>query len=334
MDKGECKLSHIHSVYDTDTHFKIDATTRVVKNTPETKVMIVQHDHNSERFTFEIPRYVDGHDMSSCNVVQVHYINTDATGKGVYNKGIYEVDDLQISPDDDNVVICSWLISGNATQYVGKLSFVIRFACTTGGVVDYAWNTATHSNVHISSGINNGNEIAEEYVDILEQWHEELFNGNGGSSGGSNSGVYILAEGETVDDAPDTADVVIDPNGETDFDGNAESDVLCVTVQDNTADKTVSEIYEAYQAEKSVICHVVDLDGNFATNLVVCTSDMAAFSASVGEVVIAVTLTENGVQMEFTDILEDYAKTEDIPTDQHINALINTALGVIENGSY
>lgn len=63
-------------------------------------------------------------------------------------------------------------------------------------------------------------------------------------------GVYILAEGETIADAPADADVVIDPAGTPDVD------------------------------------------------------------------------------------LSDYAKTEDIPTDAHINNLINTALGVIENGSY
>ncbi len=32
--------------------------------------------------------------------------------------------------------------------------------------------------------------------------------------------------------------------------------------------------------------------------------------------------------------LSGYAKAEDIPTDEHINALIDTALGVIENGTY
>lgn len=32
--------------------------------------------------------------------------------------------------------------------------------------------------------------------------------------------------------------------------------------------------------------------------------------------------------------LSGYAKTEDVPTDDHINSLINTALGVIENGTY
>ena len=63
-------------------------------------------------------------------------------------------------------------------------------------------------------------------------------------------GVYILAEGETIADAPADADVIIDPAGTPDVD------------------------------------------------------------------------------------LSDYAKTEDVPTDAHINNLINTALGVIENGSY
>lgn len=35
-----------------------------------------------------------------------------------------------------------------------------------------------------------------------------------------------------------------------------------------------------------------------------------------------------------TEVPDGYAKTEDIPTDDHINDLINTALGVIENGTY
>lgn len=35
-----------------------------------------------------------------------------------------------------------------------------------------------------------------------------------------------------------------------------------------------------------------------------------------------------------TEVPEGYAKTTDVPTDAHINQLINTALGVIENGTY
>lgn len=42
---------------------------------------------------------------------------------------------------------------------------------------------------------------------------------------------------------------------------------------------------------------------------------------------------DNGYLTEHQD-LSGYAKTTDIPTDAHINSLINTALGVIENGTY
>lgn len=169
-------MAHKHSVYDTDTHFIIDGVTRAVKNASQTKTMLVQHDHNSERFTFEIPRMVDGHDMSICNSVQVHYINIDSTDKTKKTSGVYEITDIQISPDSDDVVICSWLISGNATKYVGNLSFVVRFACVSDdGTLDYAWNTATHSAVSVSTGIYNGEAVVEEYVDVLEQWRQELF---------------------------------------------------------------------------------------------------------------------------------------------------------------
>ena len=173
-------MAHNHSVYDNDTHFEIDAVTRAVRNASQTKTMVVQHDHNSERFTFEIPKMIDGHDMSTCNIVQVHYINTDSKDKTNTFHGVYEVTDMQISPDDSDVVICSWLISGNATQYVGNLSFVVRFVCSSEvGTVDYAWNTAVHSNVFVTAGIYNGEEVVDYYADVLEQWREELFGADG-----------------------------------------------------------------------------------------------------------------------------------------------------------
>lgn len=167
-------MAHIHSVYDSDAHFKIDGVTRAVKNASETKTMLVQYDHNSERFTFEVPRIVDGHDMSTCNVVQVHYINIYSKDKTQQSCGVYNVDDLQVSPDSDDVVILSWLIPQDATQYVGSLNFIIRFVCSSDGDTDYAWNTAIHSGVSVSAGIFNSNEIAEEYPDILLQFEKRI----------------------------------------------------------------------------------------------------------------------------------------------------------------
>lgn len=165
-----------HSVYDTDTHFSIDPITRVLKNETCPKNAIIQNDHNSERFTFELPRMIEGHDMSLCNVVQVHYLNINAQTKE-QSSGVYTVDDLAVSPDSDDVVICSWLISQNATKHMGDLRFLIRFSCVEDDIVLYAWNTSIHTSISVSGGIYNGDAFDTEYVDIIERWKATIIEG-------------------------------------------------------------------------------------------------------------------------------------------------------------
>lgn len=162
-----------HKVSDTDKHFIIDPVTRTIKN-QSGKLVLIQYDHNSERFTFECPRLVDGHDMSLCNKVEIHYINT---GTGNYkSSGVYETDDLKIPTDNGDNVTFSWLVSQNATQHVGKLNFVIRFACVgEDAVIEYAWNTGIYSDIAISKSIYNGEEFVENYIDVLEAWKQDLY---------------------------------------------------------------------------------------------------------------------------------------------------------------
>lgn len=168
-------MAHAHSIYDTDKRFSIDPVTREIVNESE-KFVLSHHDHNSERFTFSVPKEVDGHDMSICNRVQIHYLNIETGKDGLTYEGLYEVDDLQIDPDDSETVICSWLVSGNATQYEGSLLFAIHFACVADdGTVEYAWGTGPHSSVSIGKTIYNSEVIALEYADILEQWRNETF---------------------------------------------------------------------------------------------------------------------------------------------------------------
>jgi len=61
-------MAHIHPVYDTDSHFTINPITREIKNESSTKTRLIQYDHNSERFSFDMPKTVEGHDMTLCNV--------------------------------------------------------------------------------------------------------------------------------------------------------------------------------------------------------------------------------------------------------------------------
>lgn len=161
-----------HSIYDTDPHFVIDPITRVMTSESQ-KISLQQFDHNSERFTFEVPRFYEGHDLSLCDQVTVHYINVEAKTKKE-SADVYLVDDLQLSPHGDDVVICSWLISRNAAQYAGTLAFLLKFRCLDGDKVIYEWNTAPYKNITISEGINNGEQLEEDYSDILAQWETEI----------------------------------------------------------------------------------------------------------------------------------------------------------------
>lgn len=170
---------HLHPVVDADHHFIINPITRAVTNAESKKNTLIQHDHNSERFTFEIPREVDGHDMTQCNSVQIHYINVEA-GSSKKNTGIYEVLDFpsDIEEEVEGNLTFSWVISGNATEYAGTLSFLVSFICKVDGIATYRWNTAINNSIVISKGIFNDESIVESYPDILSQWRKELFETN------------------------------------------------------------------------------------------------------------------------------------------------------------
>lgn len=160
-------MGHIidHAITDTqsDGYFHINPVTREITNSgPTKKLTLIKNDHNSEVFTFELPRMIEGHDMSLCNQVTVHFINIGSSrerSENVYTIYKRNVDDPEpkedendqpgmlfteerqfgflnkdkdgnvITDPDKQVVIGTWLISRAATEYRGTLSFVVRFEC-------------------------------------------------------------------------------------------------------------------------------------------------------------------------------------------------------------
>ena len=167
---------HKHPVYDTDLHLIIDPVTRAVNNNSG-KTVLMQNDHNSERFTFELPRYIEEHDMTLCNIVEVHYINISGTNKSEQSSGIYSVDDLSISRDDENVVTGTWLVSRNGTVYPGSLNAIFRFACVDEDTheITYQWFSDIYTGLKISKGIYNTDTLTEDNdTDILAAWKQEV----------------------------------------------------------------------------------------------------------------------------------------------------------------
>lgn len=212
-------------VSDKDYHFLINPIDRSITPYPDStanalgatnKVKVVQYDHNSEIFTMEIPRFVEGHDMWQCNRIEVHFLNM---GDGGTSEGIHLIDidtGVKLISGDPDRLQFAWPLSMAATKYAGTLSFAIRFACTSpaessneGEDVEaellYAWSSLPYSKIQVGKSINNAEVILEKYQDILAQWEYKLAVGvqsvkqttKSFESGGVNVIKVTLTDGRT-----------------------------------------------------------------------------------------------------------------------------------------
>ncbi len=304
---------HLHEMRDTDKHFIIDPVTRAITNANAAKNKLIQFDHNSEIFTFEIPQYVDGHDMNKCDKVEIHYINIDGKtkeqSKDLFNaKAAAKTDsDLVFNLEDEKLLFC-WKISGNATKYAGSLNFLVCFSCLDdAGTITYKWHTDIFKGITVSDGLSNTEAVVEQYSDVLEQWKKELENASGSGSGG---GSYIVN--------------IID-NGDDTF----------------RTDKTFAQIHEAITAGKEAVC----VFGTYHYQLVSCTDTKIVFSVSECEGVISYktftidnTNGDGKVIYKFDMPGYQYStdgnlQTEDITVVGAINEVNAKVNGVINNGT-
>lgn len=184
-------MAHAHIVSDSDNHFIIDPISRQISNNSK-KTILIKTDHNSEQFTFELPRYVEGHDMSLSNKVEVHFLNINSKTRQT-NPGIYNVVDFDVDAEDNTKVLGTWLVSREATKYPGSLNFVIRFSCLDDDNVEYySWNTAIYTGITIADTIENTETIVEDYVDIFRQWLDTL------EMAGSTGDIYAISDDGTI----------------------------------------------------------------------------------------------------------------------------------------
>lgn len=168
-------VSHIHNIIDDDRHFVIDPITRQITNN-SSKLVISQYDHDSERFTFEIPRYIEEHDMAECNRIEVHFTNVIRTKKE-QNDDTYIVEDIS---SDRNAVFFSWLVSRNATRLVGSLKFSITFLCfDDDGNEVYNWGTDIFDSIQVIARLDNTASIIESNPDLFEGLKQDILDSVG-----------------------------------------------------------------------------------------------------------------------------------------------------------
>lgn len=241
-------MAHQHPVYDTDKHFVIDPITKKI-STESPKLVLAQHSQNSERFTFEIPKEVEGHDMTTCNLVEIHYQNIEAANKTNKSIDIYTVTDLQEgSGENADVVFGSWLIDKKATKYVGGLIFAIRFACITGDEKDdYIWATLTYSTITVGESVWNHETIAKEYPDIITQFEariQALEQGGTGTPGGTTEEQIASAVEKYLQENPIGGGVAFETDASLSlFDGVLSVNTTDQMEQDNTLPITSAGVF-------------------------------------------------------------------------------------------
>lgn len=178
-------MAHKHPVTDSDVRFIINPYTRDLRDTTPAAKTIMRGDHNAEIFTVEMPRIIEGHDMTLCDVVQVWFKNGQ-------NEGFLPITDLQVSSEDADTLIFSWKVPRLATQYVGSLSFMFYFGCTDSidkNEMSYEWHTNPYSRISVKDHF-----LDKESIDTIQEQID----------------VYIIEHGYNIpaDDIPKAEEAV------------------------------------------------------------------------------------------------------------------------------
>ena len=156
-------------VTDSDTVFIIDPITRKIEATSD-KLQLMQYDHDSEMYTFQVPRFIEGYDVSLCNKIEILYSNIDRKTKESFDD-IYRITDVSV---DEELVTFEWLVSGFATRFAGSLNFLIRFAfAEEDSTYSYLWHTDIFKGITILEGMNNSEAIVKQNPDIIDElWNQ------------------------------------------------------------------------------------------------------------------------------------------------------------------
>ena len=163
-------MSHEHKLIDSDASFIIDPSTKSITSV-RSNIYLSQYDHNSELYTFQVPRFIDGHDLSLCDVIMIDYENINKK-KTSNKRGAYKVEN--VVTDKDNVMF-TWLISREATKLAGYLTFSVSFRChDESSNIIYEWGTNTYNKITVIEKTRYDQAILEKETGLVDQIKAEV----------------------------------------------------------------------------------------------------------------------------------------------------------------
>ena len=127
-------------------------------------IYLAQDDDNSMFVKFEIPKIINGVDITS-KVIHIHYANIS---EDKTSKGLSEASNIEIKGD---IVTFDWVVTSDATLYPGIVSVGITIEGYTNveGVAkkDYSWSTLPFGGVIVHNSLDCDMEAIDNKRDYL-----------------------------------------------------------------------------------------------------------------------------------------------------------------------
>ena len=172
----------------SDAVFVIDGESRTINVPDSERLFGVEGDKDVERKYFQCPKIVgDNIDLSQHQIyVSYAFTTTENSTSFPDADGLYHCEDVEVSGDN---ITFSWLLSGNVFANPGFIAFKVMAKKSEGGELKTKWNTAPAIGTVLLT-VPDGEDIAEEYPDVINQIFDRLDaleSGGGGGTGGTTN---------------------------------------------------------------------------------------------------------------------------------------------------
>lgn len=152
------------SAENCDDILTVDLDSRVIIIPKNVTNLGVESDDNVRLLHFRLPRQYCATDLSEFDI-RINYENAKGGGD------LYEVKDAVVGED---MITFDWLVGRYALTYRGNVEFSLCLRDVADGIVNREFNT-TIAVLPVLPGLETGEAIIEDHVDILEQWRNDLF---------------------------------------------------------------------------------------------------------------------------------------------------------------
>ena len=148
-------------------------------------IHVAKGDHDSVLIAFEMPRYVNGYDMSAEeNSIQIHYANISCEDTTKHSEGFDGVEGITVAKNEETkeeTLHFCWRVPANATKYAGALSIGVTFERYE--KIDdemrevYSWSTTPYGKIIVCNSMDSTEEAVESaYSYLIETCNRLLQN--------------------------------------------------------------------------------------------------------------------------------------------------------------